>query len=503
MLPQQFAVTERDSISSIIGIALVCEDISKGQKLVFRYPPERKDFALSGACGDTSNRAGRRRACRLLAQKEFRSIDADNFAKLFRPKPTLCDESGVFRMIIDQVGYVSRPTDLHSFKQEERDGDTGTYRAQRRGVDNRENTKDAGKRRQEIIFYNVVLAMVDDVEEGFKNDDNFIHGVHMGHPDQASDVAVTLGKSLFHEELRANYVRQEVESLLAIRDRGVEEGEDPDGGRLIGQMLQTSSLARFLQEVYYSLLTGTGIHIPLNFDITVSLTKAKMPKSLKPFQTLILLQDEQTVLSNMPPDFSPQLRALVESVNPLISFEEMADIMYMPLEHVYRLASHLVLWGKARLVDTVVLHNVYQVVPEADISSGTLLKEFSQKFPWRSLLLVLAKFQGMTSLQNIIEGVSKGERLQLLHMVVWMLQRELLQQLRRYVSLLVSEAELKKLADKTHCYHLLLRLQPYFRPNDEGHVVSLREAIWELRASAVEVDEVLSIYDHILLQYVC
>ncbi len=43
--------------------------------------------------------------------------------------------------------YVSRPTDLHSFKQE-RDGDTGTYRAQRRGVDNRENTKDAGKRRQ-------------------------------------------------------------------------------------------------------------------------------------------------------------------------------------------------------------------------------------------------------------------------------------------------------------------------------------------------------------------
>ncbi len=43
---------------------------------------------------------------------------------------------------------MSRPTDLHSFKKEERDGDTGTYRAQRRGVDNRENTKDAGKRRQ-------------------------------------------------------------------------------------------------------------------------------------------------------------------------------------------------------------------------------------------------------------------------------------------------------------------------------------------------------------------
>ncbi len=67
---QQFAVTERDSISSIVGIALVCEDISKGQKLVFRYPPERKGFALSGACGDTSNRAGRRRVCRLLAQVE-------------------------------------------------------------------------------------------------------------------------------------------------------------------------------------------------------------------------------------------------------------------------------------------------------------------------------------------------------------------------------------------------------------------------------------------------
>ncbi len=31
-----------------------------------------------------------------------------------------------------------------------------------------------------------------------------------------------------------------------------------------------------------------------------------------------------------------------------------------------------------------------------------------------------------------MEGMSKGERLQLMHMVVWMLQRELLQQLRRY-----------------------------------------------------------------------
>ncbi len=72
----------------------------------------------------------------------------------------------------------------------------------------------------------------------------------------------------------------------------------------------------------------------------------------------------------------------------------------------------------------------------------------------------------------------------------------------RYVSLLVSEAEVKKLADKTHSYHLLLRLQPYFRSNDEGHVVSLREAMWELRASAVEVDEVLSIYNNILLQYI-
>ncbi len=274
-----------------------------------------------------------------------------------------CDDLPCRSLFLFLPRYVSRPTDLHRFKKEERDGNAGTtsYRAQRRGVDNRNNEKD-GKRRQEIIFYNVVLAVVDgDKEEAFKNEDDSIDGVHMGHPDQASDVAVTLAKSLFHEEIRANYVRQEIKSLLAIRDRGVDEGEDPDGVHLIGQMLQASSLARFLQEVYHSLLRGIGIHIPLNFHVTVSLTKAKMPKSIKPFQTLILLQDEQTVLSHMPPDFSPQLCALVENVNPLISFEEMADIMEMPLKHLYRLASHLVQWGKARIVDTIVLSNIYQV----------------------------------------------------------------------------------------------------------------------------------------------
>ncbi len=68
MLPQQFVAVERDNKSNFIGIALVCEDISKGQKLVLRYPPEGKDSSLSGACGDTPNRAGRRRARRLLAQ---------------------------------------------------------------------------------------------------------------------------------------------------------------------------------------------------------------------------------------------------------------------------------------------------------------------------------------------------------------------------------------------------------------------------------------------------
>ncbi len=68
MLPLQYIAAERDTNSNFIGIALVCEDISKGQELVLRYPPKGKDFSLSGSCGDNPNRAGMRRARRLLAQ---------------------------------------------------------------------------------------------------------------------------------------------------------------------------------------------------------------------------------------------------------------------------------------------------------------------------------------------------------------------------------------------------------------------------------------------------
>jgi hypothetical protein len=91
-------------------------------------------------------------------------------------------------------------------------------------------------------------------------------------------------------------------------------------------------------------------------------------------------------------------------------------------------------------------------------------------------------------------SVGKSQHLTLLHMLVWLMQHEMLQQVRQYVSILLpSDQNIESLHDGSRQYALLVRLWPYFQG---GH--RLREAVWAERLDAVEVAEVLQAYSSIL-----
>ena len=59
----------------IIGVALVVDEVHKGQKLVYRYPE-----SIPSALFDLSNEA------LVKFHRDYLSFSPDNFAKLLRPK---------------------------------------------------------------------------------------------------------------------------------------------------------------------------------------------------------------------------------------------------------------------------------------------------------------------------------------------------------------------------------------------------------------------------------
>jgi hypothetical protein len=256
-------------------------------------------------------------------------MDDDNLAKLFRPKSALCGH--LLSLVIGRVGFVSFPTEV---------------------FDDLDEMLPGKKEGREIVFFNVVYATALEEESGIATDDGTDKGIE--------SLAAHMATAMLHEERRCRYVSREVKTIMSIRERA---GSSKD---ILEQVLMSSSLARFLRELYCTLDAGNvGIHQSLNDWVSLSFggqdNEVASWRSLKPFETLLLLEDEEKVLADLPQDCSPQLRRVVLAVNPLNSFEELSLAVEMPLDHLYRIVTHLVYWRKARIIDTIVTSNIYQV----------------------------------------------------------------------------------------------------------------------------------------------
>ena len=79
----------------IIGVALVVDELHKGQRLVFRYPEAQPSFALFS--GELMTRF----------HEEYLALAPDNFARLFRPKPAFFNN--VLDITIGDINYISYP----------------------------------------------------------------------------------------------------------------------------------------------------------------------------------------------------------------------------------------------------------------------------------------------------------------------------------------------------------------------------------------------------------
>ncbi|XP_069503996.1 GATOR1 complex protein NPRL3 isoform X2 [Ambystoma mexicanum] len=427
--------------SSPISVILVSSG-SRGNKLLFRFPFQksaehpasqtskpRSRYALNHSGDNTDDQDGdSREQCPPTDEQLVEGFSDVILATILATKSDMCGQK--FELKIDNVRFVGHPTLLqHALGQVSK-------------------TDPSPKREMPtMILFNVVFALRANA------DPSVISCLHT----LSRRIAIVLQ----HEERRCQYLTREAKLILAIQDE-VSAMSETDGGPQspFHHILPKCKLARDLKETYNSLCTTGVVRLHINNWLEVSFCLPhkihcvgshfippeaieRSLKAIRPYHSLLLLNDEKSLLMELPLDCSPALVRVIKSTSAVKNLQQLAQDADLALLQVFQLAAHLVYWGKAIIVYPLCENNVYMLSPNADLGLySPLADQFSCQFPGHDLPSVLAKFSLPVSLSEFKNPLAPpGQEPQLIQMVIWMLQHRLLIQLHTYVCLMVPPNE--------------------------------------------------------------
>ncbi|CAJ0862173.1 2899_t:CDS:2 [Entrophospora sp. SA101] len=222
-----------------------------------------------------------------------------------------------------------------------------------------------------------------------------------------NNLITKLTAALHYEQLRCGYVSKESELILSFRDYSDIRTKDD----LMNIILQKSSLAKTIKQVYDAISTDSIAHVLVNDYIDLSLQIPPLVPTtfinssdndlhgyeyahypvIAPYHTLLLLEDAEELLKNMPLDANPTLVNLVQILTPTQRLADLCTLLDCSLAQIFRLAAHLIFWRKAKIIDVINVRNVYVVSPTADMNSLPIhIEYFRQHFPALDLVTILA-----------------------------------------------------------------------------------------------------------------
>ncbi|OWK55394.1 GATOR1 complex protein NPRL3 isoform X1 [Lonchura striata] len=414
--------------TSPISVILVSSG-SRGNKLLFRFPfqrgaehPAAQDnkprsrYAVNGSGDTTEDQDGDSRFSDVI------------LATILATKSDMCGKK--FELKIDNVRFVGHPTLLqHALGQVSK-------------------TDPSPKREMPtMILFNVVFALRANA------DPSVISCLH----NLSRRIAIVLQ----HEERRCQYLTREAKLILAIQDEVSAMSETTEGPQSpFHHILPKCKLARDLKETYDSLCTTGVVRLHINNWLEVSFclphkihyvaTNFIPPeaierslKSIRPYHALLLLNDEKSLLNELPLDCSPALVRVIKTTSAVKNLQQLAQDADLALLQVFQLAAHLVYWGKAIIIYPLCENNVYMLSPNASVCLYSPLADaFSCQFRGHNLPSMLAKFSLPVSLSEFKNPLAPPvQETQLIQMVIWMLQHRLLIQLHTYVCLMVPPKE--------------------------------------------------------------
>ncbi|TPX72071.1 hypothetical protein CcCBS67573_g05912 [Chytriomyces confervae] len=166
---------------------------------------------------------------------------------------------------------------------------------------------------------------------------------------------------------------------------------------------------------------------------------------MRPYQTLLLLYHAEEILKSLPADSAPLLHDLIEIVTPMRSLEDFATVLSCSLSHIYRLASHLVFWKKAKIISVINSRNMYTVSKNADLSR---VSHLSNELNFRFKDSELGKLLSEMSYPRPISAIIKEKDLRMipyLEIMALFLRNNLIEEIRMSILITIP----KRMAPKS------------------------------------------------------
>ncbi|KAI7868698.1 nitrogen permease regulator of amino acid transport activity 3-domain-containing protein [Spinellus fusiger] len=256
-------------------------------------------------------------------------------------------------------------------------------------------------------------------------------------------VVLRYTSALRYEQLRCGYVQQEIDKVLALKEDALNKGTPY--AQVTQAILRVSSLTRDMRQIFLAISTNTTAHLIINDFIDLSLQIPLLgqvcpPNAegaawtreghaswlmdiygvggyvydtypvLCPYHTLLLLEDPEEVLKNMPLDASPTLVHLVQILTPT--------------------------QRKAKLIHTIHVRNHYVVSPLAKLDDISALdQDFRLHIPNLDLPTLLSQLSVAKPLYKI--APTKGLRNQYLEAITYLVRKDLVVQLHMFLVLVL------------------------------------------------------------------
>lgn len=285
-------------------------------------------------------------------------------------------------------------------------------------------------------------------------------------------------------------------------------------------ILQHSSLAKFIKKVYHGLRDDGSIHKVLNDWLSVSLSTRDISDhkstDIRPYHSILVL-DLDDCLKSLPRDASLNLIQVIKHSVQLKSMHDMEIELRIPKQQLYLIASHLEYWGKAKIIESLSQYNVY--ILNSKMKSGdTYLHAISPRFQELfqvSLVALLETF----SFPKALHEHPYAQHDKFVEMVVWLLRHELIMQTFPHYYLVVphddiqkskeegkvkghtfmsqrviQEEYLKKIANASKAYEVLIKMVPYLNGKYRLSEISYKEML-----KMKDIIETLNVYNDIIV----
>ncbi|KRZ52783.1 ER membrane protein complex subunit 3 [Trichinella nativa] len=365
-------------------------------------------------------------------------FDDEILAFLFTVLPKMCDQ--MMHIKINDVRFIGYPVLLNSLNAECEDEELPN-----------------------ILLYNVIFAIQATAPK------NIV--------DSYANFVEKISKAIKQDELKSKYLSNQMEIILQCRD--VSKWQSQYVFEVTEEYIwQKSTLAFTLRNIFVDLTKYGCTSLRFNgwLDIGCQLLESKTVTTkqpmfslhttlsqgtilIKPYHAMILLEGSHTVLENMFPNAAGAMRHFLKIVSPLKNLQAIGEELPMPLSLIFRLAKHLVYWGKAIMVYPIAQNNTYIVSRTADLANEDIRKRFALQFR-TELAVVLSRFNSPLLIRDYLipeNGFIKNERVTKVAMLKWLLKHRLVVQLHTYVYLNVDwipqenldESDLNDLSQET------------------------------------------------------